>query len=76
MSTGLFHTSTAGGIGARAHQRKLRQVDWPKADTERLCDIIADGGSFQSAADQLGKTKGAIASRWQKIVRAMGAQAR
>ena len=49
--------------------------EWSQTQTDLLCDIIADGGSFGAAAKAIGKKKGAVHSKWKKIERAMGAQA-
>jgi hypothetical protein len=58
----------------RQHQADAKS-DWSPEEDAALCDVIADGGSFASAAVATGKTKNSVVSRWRKIVRAMGAQA-
>lgn len=79
---------TTGGLFANKtpHNQNIRRyravkaaakaaAEWPQRDTDILCDMIADGYPFSAVATRLGKTKGAVTSRWLKIVRAMGVQA-
>lgn len=49
---------------------------WSDDETDRLADMIADGKSFQRAADHLGRTKNSCIGRWHNvIVQQFGAQA-
>lgn len=50
--------------------------EWPQSDTDRLCDMIADGLSFGSAGAAIGKTPGACKSRFYRLARKFGRQAR
>jgi len=49
---------------------------WTDVETDRLADIIADGKSFQRAADLIGRTKNSCISRFrQAIAKPLGWQA-
>lgn len=49
---------------------------WTDAETDRLADLIADGNSFQRAADLISRTKNSCISRFrQAIAKPMGWQA-
>lgn len=56
--------------------RFIAQRPWTDDETDRLADMIADGKSFQRAADHLGRTKNSCIGRWHNvIVQQLGAQA-
>ncbi len=48
---------------------------WSKAETDRLCDLLAEGYGMTSAARMLGKTRNSVMSRFNRIRRQMGWQA-
>lgn len=48
---------------------------WTPEQTNTLCDIIADGGSFGAVGRAIGKRTPAVQSRWAKVVRSLGWQA-
>lgn len=48
---------------------------WTPDQTDRLCDVIADGGSFADAARVLGVSKNAALSRFERVKKALGPQA-
>jgi DNA-binding NarL/FixJ family response regulator len=43
--------------------------------TDLLADMMAEGKGYGEIADELGRTKWSVRSRWNKIIRAMGWQA-
>lgn len=56
--------------------RFVAQRVWSDDETDRLADLIADGKSFQRAANVLGRTKNSCISRFQNgIVKPLGWQA-
>lgn len=48
---------------------------WTDAESDILCDHIADGGGFGTAGKMLGRTKNSCVSRFHKIARSLGSQA-
>jgi hypothetical protein len=48
---------------------------WSQDDTNRLCDIIADGGTFDDCAAELPYTRRQCQDRFKTIRRGMGYQA-
>ena len=49
---------------------------WSDDETDRLADVIADGGTFGRAAQVIGRTRNSCVSRWNTaIVKPLGAQA-
>lgn len=49
---------------------------WTREEDMSFCDHIADGASISSAARAVGKSKWAGISRFNKIKRALGPQAK
>jgi hypothetical protein len=57
MGTGLFPHSTAQGIGARAHQRKLRPRRGPppnRATLDAFAEALAEAGTIAAASKAVG----------------------
>jgi len=52
----------------RCHQCISRA--WTDVETDRLADLIADGKSFQRAADTIGRTKNSCISRFRLAIAA------
>lgn len=48
--------------------RFVEQRAWSDDETDRLAEMIAEGNSFQRAANALGRTKNSCISRFRKGV--------
>lgn len=53
-----------------------RAGEWSPDEVEILAEMMAEGKGYGEIANALGRTKWSARSRWAKIVRAMGEQAR
>lgn len=54
MTTGLFPHSTSQGIGARAHQRRLRRRPFDRAKLDAFAEALAELGTVTAAARHIG----------------------
>lgn len=55
---------------------ECRTGEWSPDETETLAEMMAEGGNYVTIAAALGRTKWSVRSRWAKLVRSMGDQAR
>lgn len=74
MSTGLFSTSTAQGIGARRHQRLRRAAD-ELSTLDRFADRLAEHGVVARPAKEIGKSDSYGHVLFAKLKRRLGSQA-
>lgn len=57
--------------------RHVIQKAWTDDETDRLCDMIADGWTFGAAARKLGRSRNSCIGRWHNyVIPKVGAQAR
>lgn len=49
--------------------------EWPEEDVAKLCDVIADGGSFADAAKVLGRGRVSCIARFRRLANRLGWQA-
>lgn len=48
---------------------------WTTEQDDRLMDLLAEGIGFAKAGELLGRTKGAVVSRFKRLCELMGMQA-
>lgn len=66
---------TAGSIADKHWAVRNGDNPWTDDETDLLADMMAEGKGYGEIADELGRTKWSVRSRWNKIIRAMGWQA-
>lgn len=74
MTTGLFSTSTAQGIGARKAQR-VRRANTIASTLDAFAERLSLHGDVPRAAREIGKTPGYGRTLLQRLIKGLGAQA-
>ena len=69
----LEHAMRQCDYADAAHAKQ--KTRWTETETNALCDIIADGGTFKAASHELGRSKNSCISRFHHVSREIGWQA-
>lgn len=66
---------TAGVVKSPHWTKREAERPWTDDETDLLADMMAEGMGYGAIADEMGRTKWSVRSRWAKVVKSMGWQA-